>query len=76
MAEKPTGPMFDTAENVATLDTLDGKPLCVADDGGIPQLQRGEGDVHNREGRLCDAQAPQGQPSWRRLELHDEGVAS
>ena len=40
--------------------TVDGTPLCAADGGEVQQLQRGEGDVQSREGRLGDAHGPSG----------------
>ena len=62
-AERNRGPMFNIAEHVTTLDTktvtLWMAQNWVADDGGVPQLQRGERDVHSREGRLGGAQGPQ-----------------
>ena len=40
-------------------DTVDGTPLCVAEGGVIPQLLRGDGDVHSGGDGLGDVPAPQ-----------------
>ena len=48
----------DLEEDASTAEKPTGPLFHVVGDGGTPQLQLGEGDVHSSEGRLGDAQSP------------------